>query len=172
MRRGRRSALITLAAGIAVLAAAALALKDPLLEKWWLHRLGSEDPEAQRAAAEGLGRLGSLKAVGPLLAETRSPHFSFMKVYEAAINALEMIVERHGKVALPYFLAALRTEADPMARAVGVEMLRHLDPSVQAPEPPDGVPADPHLHDAYFRWERPTEGQPSPGVPENEAKDR
>jgi hypothetical protein len=68
MRRGRRSALITLAAGIAVLAAAALALKDPLLEEWWLHRLGSEDGETQTAAAEALQT--SLKAIG-LLAETR-----------------------------------------------------------------------------------------------------
>jgi HEAT repeat protein len=131
VRRGRRSALITLAAGIAVLAAAALALKDPLLEKWWLHRLGSEDPEAQRTAAEGLGRLGSLKAIGPLLAKTRDPHHGYMVVFTAAMGGLENIVRLRGKAAAPFLIEAARKETDPTSSRIATDLLLRVpDPRI------------------------------------------
>jgi HEAT repeat protein len=144
VRRGWRVALITLAAGIAVLAAASLALKDPLLEKWWLHRLGSEDPEAQRAAADGLGRLGSLKAIGPLLAKTRDPHHGYMVVFLAAAGGLENIITLRGKAAAPFLLEAVEKEMDPTARAFATALLRVADPSIPTEGPPDRIDADPY----------------------------
>jgi hypothetical protein len=153
VKRGRRIALVAIASGVAVLGAAAVALREPLLETWWLHRLESEDPGAQRAAAQGLGRIGSLRAIGPLLAKTRNPRDGYVVFDVHAVGSLQRIAQRRGKTAVPHFMAALSAEANPMARAVGTQMLRHLDPAVQAPGPPEGVPLYPFSHDVRFEFE-------------------
>ena len=144
MRRGRRIALITLAAGIAVLAVAAFIVKDPILEAWWLERLESTDKDAQKAAAEGLGRLGSLKAIRPLLAKTRDPHHGYMVVFQAAMDGLENIVKLRGKAAAPFLVEALGRETDPTACGIATALLHVADPSIPTEGPPAPIDADPY----------------------------
>lgn len=147
MTRGGRFALFAIAGGVAVLAAAAVALREPLLERWWLRRLGSEDLEAQEAAAEGLGRIGSLKAIGPLLAKTRDPHHGYMAVHTAAIGSLAMIVARRGKAASPFLIEALEHETDRSAREIASALLR-------VAEAPPGTPVREELLQDTFILER------------------
>jgi HEAT repeat protein len=144
MKRGRRFALVAIASGVAVLGAAAVALREPLLETWWLHRLESEDPGAQRAAAEGLGRIGSLKAIGPLLAKTRDPHHGYMAVHTSAISGLAMIVAKRGKAAAPFLVEALENETDRTAREVASALLR------VAAAPPGTPVREELLHDTFI----------------------
>ena len=47
--------------------ASGFALKQPLLEQWYLWQLQSEDEETQKAAAERLGKMQSVKGVPKLL---------------------------------------------------------------------------------------------------------
>ncbi|MBI4602578.1 MAG: HEAT repeat domain-containing protein [Planctomycetes bacterium] len=65
-RNGKRGTLIVASLSLALLAGAGVALKDRLLESWYLHELEHGDFEAQKEAANKLGRLCSARAV-PLL---------------------------------------------------------------------------------------------------------
>jgi HEAT repeat protein len=53
--------------GVAVLVGAGFALKRPILERWYLWELDSEDDEQRKLAAQKLGELESVKAVPKLL---------------------------------------------------------------------------------------------------------
>jgi hypothetical protein len=65
--RGRRVALVAAACAAAVVVAAAIVGRDMILERWWIWRLGSEDPATWRAAAEKLGEMRSVLAVPRLV---------------------------------------------------------------------------------------------------------
>jgi HEAT repeat protein len=67
-RKGKWCALAAGVLGVAVLAAAAFALKDRALEQYWMWKLRSRDPEARVRAATALGAARSVAAV-PLLME-------------------------------------------------------------------------------------------------------
>jgi len=54
--------------GLVVIIATGFALKDWIREEWYLYRLTQGDEKAQRAAAERLGEMRSVRAV-PLLAD-------------------------------------------------------------------------------------------------------
>jgi HEAT repeat protein len=67
----QRAARILVLAGLAgtgvVLAAAAIMLREPLVERWQIHRFEAGDPEAREAALGWLERHGSSRAVPALL---------------------------------------------------------------------------------------------------------
>lgn len=107
-------ALLTVALGLVVLVAAAIALKDPLLEKWYLHRLESGDEIERRAASEALAHMGSRVVPGILEAMRRVDHSS-----EFAISTLTHHIQfsrylifqdtlnKIGKPAVPCLVRAL-----------------------------------------------------------------
>jgi hypothetical protein len=65
--KGRRAARLSMLLGFLVLAGAGLAFKNTVLEYWWIHKLGSEDANAVRKAAEQLGEMRSRKAIPHLV---------------------------------------------------------------------------------------------------------
>ena len=67
-RKGKCCALVAGVLGIAVLAAAAFALKDRVVEQYWLLKLRNGDPEVRGTAATALGAARSVAAI-PLLVE-------------------------------------------------------------------------------------------------------
>jgi hypothetical protein len=64
---GRRAAAVSLGALLLSLGAAGYAFRERIEEEWRLHRLHSGTREERQAAVERLGRIGSARAIGPLL---------------------------------------------------------------------------------------------------------
>jgi HEAT repeat protein len=66
-RRGKTAAILCSIAGIAVVIVLGWLLRYRILERWWIHQLGNQDPEIRRAAARSLGQHGSRDAIPALV---------------------------------------------------------------------------------------------------------
>jgi HEAT repeat protein len=93
-KKGKKLAWSAALAGAALLLASLWLLRGPLLERWWIHRLGAAGEEARNEAARRLGEEGSGRAVEPLLRA-----FAERSIVEPAIEALGKIFRR-GKTAV------------------------------------------------------------------------
>jgi C4-dicarboxylate-specific signal transduction histidine kinase len=65
--KGKRFALVAGVACLAVVVAAAVVLRRPITEEWYIHRLASEDEATVLEAARSLARLGSTRAIPALI---------------------------------------------------------------------------------------------------------
>jgi HEAT repeat protein len=114
-RRGRAITRTTVALGLAVLVGAGFAAKDRIREEWWLHKLRTGDSRERTAAAEGLARLGSIRAVPILLRISGDDgkkvlsHFLLSDEANAAMGALQAVVSKRGTLVLPHLTEALRS---------------------------------------------------------------
>ena len=66
MQSRRRKRVMTVV-GLAALVVAAVALKRPLFEQFWLWKLQSADQATRDSAARRLGEMGSVRAIPPLI---------------------------------------------------------------------------------------------------------
>jgi HEAT repeat protein len=108
MSRGRAAAIAAVS-GLLALAAGALSLREQIQEEWLIRKLASAEeasPE-QREAFEALGRVGSTRAIAPILGALGEdpPGFVVPNAFEAiaaihireparAIEALSRVVEK------------------------------------------------------------------------------
>ena len=65
--KGKHLTHLTISLGVLVLGIAGYAFKDKAMEEWYLWKLESEDEETQKAAAENLGEMQSVRAVAKIL---------------------------------------------------------------------------------------------------------
>jgi hypothetical protein len=97
-KRGKLAALAALSIGVIVLAASGFAFRGRILERWYIHRLDSEDPAVQERAAAKLAELGSACAVPRLIeiyiAARDEPHFSGRALLLIGPPALREILEK------------------------------------------------------------------------------
>lgn len=73
--RGKAIALWSAGAAVVVMIAGGLALRQRILEEWFIFKLGSDEWEVSYHAAKRLGRMESVRAVPYLLETYRSGRF-------------------------------------------------------------------------------------------------
>ena len=103
--------LLVIVSGILVVVAAGFALKRPLLERWYIWQLESQDEEETKRAAERLGAMRSVRAV-PLLVQMferqpvidRSRHYTLkalVRIGAPAVPALIEVFDKNKNVKAP-----------------------------------------------------------------------
>ena len=104
-RRGRTVALLSLTLAVTLLALGGVAVKDRLLESWYVWRLQSDDAAVSRSAYETLLEMGSGKGILFFVLEydNETPD-----VDEEAIQYLRQL----GAEAVPHLRVALHDERD------------------------------------------------------------
>lgn len=143
-RQGKVIAWSSVGLGLAVLAVAAWASHDFVLELWNIHQLDSEEIREVQSAAEKLAELGSARAVPHLFdalkeareREARSPLGARSLPTGTAVvshsleGALMRIVGQGGKAALPHLLRGLE-DGDWYIRQLAVSLLGELGPGAE-----------------------------------------
>ena len=71
--KGKRIAFLAAALGIVVLAGLGVALKALVMERIYIHQLGSKDPYERRCAGERLAEVRSEKAIPHLVTLLKNP---------------------------------------------------------------------------------------------------
>ncbi len=98
--------------GIAVLVAAAFALKQPVLEQWYIGKLESEDEESRKdAAATKLAEMGAVGAILKILGRPSVANGqTFVVKYPSStglVPYLWKLTSVAGKRSVPYLVTAL-----------------------------------------------------------------
>jgi hypothetical protein len=65
--RGRLLTFLVTALAVGVVVAVVIAAREPILERWYIHKLSSDSLDESTAAAMELGRRASVRAVRPVL---------------------------------------------------------------------------------------------------------
>lgn len=91
-RKGRFIAWCTVVAGVGVLAVCLFSFRRRIWEEWHLFRLRSGDEQTRVSAIEGLGRIGSQRAI-EVLFTTANDTDEDARVRDAAASALKQAVE-------------------------------------------------------------------------------
>jgi HEAT repeat protein len=110
--KGRRTALAAILLAAAAIAGVGAASHPLVLERWWIWKLDSKDFPARLAAAEKLGRMGSLRSIPKLvdLLEDTDRQVEKFRYFTAADRVGE-ILEGLGTPAVPALSRALRETA-------------------------------------------------------------
>ncbi len=128
--RGRTVLLSSGLLALAVLLAMGLALKRPALELWHLRKLSDQDLRARVAAADALGRMGSVRAVPHLLRLSREPRAFTRR--EPLEKAADQALIRIGPAGVGALREALK---DPALRYNAIRHLYVLGPAARASVP-------------------------------------
>ncbi len=110
MKRPNKKAIVVsvVLVGIAVFVASGFALRRPILEQWYLWKLGSEIEEDRRLAAEKLGGMKSVKAVPGLIGILREYVTEGQQGGRHYVECLQKI----GTPAVPAIVESLREDED------------------------------------------------------------
>jgi HEAT repeat protein len=118
--RGRRAALASALLAAALVVAAGILGRRPLLERWHLSRLDSTDREVRLDAARRLAAMESARAVEQLLAPIRRADSG------DHVARAEALAEM-GELAVPALVAAYE-EGDLFVRLIVLRILRQMGP--------------------------------------------
>jgi len=135
-RKGKRVALLVLAAGVAVLGVAVYAGRDLLIEEWYLYRLRSEDEAVRREAVEHLGDLRSARAVPRLIAlavEEAEVHRTTDPSREG-FQDIQATLIKIGSRGITGLVGAFQS-SEPAARSFALSTLRGLGPEAEGAAP-------------------------------------
>ena len=134
--RGKLVAWCSVTMGVVVLAVCGFVFRRAIVEEWYIHKLRSGDEEERRAAAEKLGKMGSVRAVPHIFQAivNRDVEFDLRIGGSPISDSMTLVLSEHpGKdvvyvgalgqiayfrrsAAVPYFLRSLTHENNQIRR--------------------------------------------------------